>query len=154
MTSCTKSKRTSSPDAPAKCRDVENASAFETRSAPNLARCYPRSLPSISEIPCLDSGTSSIDYRLMSNVSREKSFNSGCVIRSTRQCNSNRLSATSGRYESEIITARWHRSTAISSSGFGLAPTKNTTTSSGNCGSWLAIRASSRPTHRSPRESL
>ena len=43
MTSCTKSKRTSSPDAPAKCRDVENASAFETRSAPNLARCYPRS---------------------------------------------------------------------------------------------------------------
>ncbi len=43
MTSCAKWKRTSSPDAPAKCRDVENASAFETRSAPNLARCYPRS---------------------------------------------------------------------------------------------------------------
>src|SRR5206468_11070443 len=30
-------------DACGKCRDVENASAFETRSAPNLARCYPRS---------------------------------------------------------------------------------------------------------------
>ena len=44
MTSCTKSKKTLSPDAPAKCRDVENASAFETRSAPNLARCYSRSL--------------------------------------------------------------------------------------------------------------
>ena len=31
MTSCTKSKRTSSPDAPAKCRDVENVSAFLAR---------------------------------------------------------------------------------------------------------------------------
>ena len=43
MMFCAKWKRTSSPDAPAKCRDVQNASAFETHSAPNLARCYPRS---------------------------------------------------------------------------------------------------------------
>jgi hypothetical protein len=38
---------------------------------------------------------SSIDYRLMFNVSREKSFNFGCVIRFTLQCSSNRLSETS-----------------------------------------------------------
>ena len=43
MTFCEKWKRTSKQDAFAKCRDVQNASAFETHSAPNLARCYPRS---------------------------------------------------------------------------------------------------------------
>ena len=109
MTSCTKSKRTSSPDAPAKCRDVENASAF-------LARVQS-------------------DYRLMSNVSREKSFNFGCVIRFTLQCSSSRLSETSGQYESEITIALLRRNTAISSSGFGSARTKTTTTSSSSCGS-------------------
>ncbi len=71
MTSCTKSKRTSSPDAPAKCRDVENASAF-------LARV--QSLP--AHVQC----------------SREKSFNFGCVIHFTLQCSSSRLSETSGQY--------------------------------------------------------
>src|SRR5436190_19184133 len=40
---CTKSRKTLKRDACGKCRDVENASAFETHSAPNLARCYPRS---------------------------------------------------------------------------------------------------------------
>jgi hypothetical protein len=85
-------------------------------------------LPSISEIPSLDSGTSSIDYRLMSNVSREKSFNFGCVIRFTLQCSSSRLSETSGQYESEITIALLRRNTAISSSGFGSARKKTTTT--------------------------
>ena len=74
----------------------------------------------------------------MSNVSREKSFNFGCVIRFTLQCNSSRLSETSGQVESEITIALLHRNTAISSSGFGSAPTKITTISSGSCGSrWL-----------------
>ena len=107
-------------------------------------------LPSISEIPSLDSGMSSTDYQLMSNVSHEKSFNSGCVIRSTRQCSSNRLSEMSGSCESEITIALLRRNTAISSSGFGSAPTKNTTTSSGNGGSRLATQASSRRNRRLP----
>ena len=34
----------------------------------------------------------------MSNVSREKSFNFGCVIRFTLQCSSSRLPETSGQY--------------------------------------------------------
>jgi hypothetical protein len=71
---------------------------------------------------------SSIDYRLTSNVSREKSFNFGCVIRFTRQCSSNRLPEMSGPYESAIIIVLLHKSTAISSSGFGSVRTKITTT--------------------------
>ena len=62
----------------------------------------------------------------MSNVSREKSFNFGCVIRFTLQCSSSRLSETSGQYESEITIALLRRNTAISSSGFGSARTKTT----------------------------
>jgi hypothetical protein len=76
---------------------------------------------------------SSTDYRLTSNVSRAKSFNFGCVIRSTRQCSSNRLSEMSGPYESAITIALLRRNTAISSSGFGSARAKNTTISSENC---------------------
>ena len=76
---------------------------------------------------------SSTDYRLTSNVSRERSFNSGCVIRSTRQRSSNRLSEMSGQFESGITIALSHRSTATSSSGFGSAPAKNTIISSGSC---------------------
>src|SRR6184192_4158884 len=91
---------------------------------------------------------SSIDYRLTSNVSREKSFNSGCAIRFTLQCSSNRLSETSGQYESEITIALLRRNTAISSSGFGSARTKTTTTSSSSCGSRWAIPAASRRSHR------
>jgi hypothetical protein len=45
------------------------------------------------------SGTSAIDYQLTSNVSREKSFNSGCVIDFIHRCSSNRSSATSARCE-------------------------------------------------------
>ena len=37
-------------------------------------------------------------------------------------------------YESEITIALSRRNTAISSSGFGSAPTKTTTTSLGSCG--------------------
>jgi hypothetical protein len=62
-------------------------------------------------------------------VSREKNFNFGCVIRFTLQCSSSRLSETSGQYESEITIALLRRNTAISSSGFGSARTKTTTTS-------------------------
>jgi len=94
------------------------------------------------------SGMSSTDYRLTSNVSREKSFNSGCVIRSTRQCSSNRSSEMSGPYESAITIALLRRNTAISSSGFGSARTKTTTTSSSSCGNRWAIRAASRRSHR------
>jgi hypothetical protein len=72
---------------------------------------------------------SSTDYQLMSNVSREKSFNFGCVIRFTLQCSSSRLSETSGQHESEITIALLRRNTAISSSGFGSARTKTTTAS-------------------------
>jgi hypothetical protein len=78
---------------------------------------------------------SSTDFRLTSNVSREKSFNFGCVIRFTRQRSSNCFLEMSGQYESEITIALLHRSTAMSSSGFGLARTKTTTTSSSSCGS-------------------
>jgi len=60
---------------------------------------------------------SSTDYRLTSNVSREKSFNSGCVIRSTPQCNSSRLSGTFGRCESAIIIVPSRRGMTILSSG-------------------------------------
>jgi hypothetical protein len=49
----------------------------------------------------------------MSNVSREKSLNFGCVIRFTLQCSSSRLSETSGQYESEITIALLRRNTAI-----------------------------------------
>jgi predicted RNase H-like HicB family nuclease len=59
----------------------------------------------------------------MSNVSREKSFNFGCVIRFTLQCSSSRLSETSGQCASAITIALLHRNTAISSSGFGSART-------------------------------
>jgi len=62
---------------------------------------------------------SSTDYWVTSNVSREKSFNFGCVIRFTLQCSSSRLSETSGQYESEITIALLPKSTAISWSGFG-----------------------------------
>jgi len=65
----------------------------------------------------------------MSNVSREKSFNFGCVIRSTLQCSSSRLSETFGQRESGITIVLLPKSTAISSSGFGSAHTKTTTTS-------------------------
>jgi len=72
---------------------------------------------------------SSTDYRLTSNVSREKSFNFGCVIRFTRQCSSNRLLETSGPSESAIIIVLLRRNTAMSLSGFGSAHMKTTTTS-------------------------
>ena len=78
---------------------------------------------------------SSIDYQLMSNVSREKSFGFGCVIRFTRQCNSSRSSERLVSVESGITIALLRRNTEISSSGFGSARTKITTISSGNCGS-------------------
>jgi len=45
----------------------------------------------------------------MSNVSLEKSFNFGCVIRSTRQRSSSRLSETSGPCESAITIAPLRR---------------------------------------------
>jgi len=85
-------------------------------------------LPSISEIPSLDSGTISTGYPFTSNVSREKSFNFGCVIRSILQCSSSRLSGISGQFESEITIALLRKSTAISLSGFGSARTKTTPT--------------------------
>ena len=46
-------------------------------------------------------GTSSIDYRLTSNVSCEKSFNCGFVTRSIHLCSSSHLSETFGQFESE-----------------------------------------------------
>jgi hypothetical protein len=65
----------------------------------------------------------------MSNVSREKSFNFGCVIRFTLQRSSSRLSETSGQFGSEITIGLWRDVIAISLSGFGSARTKTTTTS-------------------------
>ncbi len=140
MTFCEKLKMTLKQDGFAKCREIKNASAFETRSAPNLARCYLAALPSISEIPSLDSGTSSTDYRLTSNVWREKTFNSGYAIHSTHRCSSNRFSVTSGQSDSAIIIVRWRVVTANGSFGFGSARTKNITISLSNCGSRLATR--------------
>jgi hypothetical protein len=55
----------------------------------------------------------------MSNVSRAKSFGSGFVILFIRRCNSSHSSAMSGQFEPGITTALLHRSTEISSSGFG-----------------------------------
>ena len=128
MTFCAKSKMTSKQDGFAKCREIENASAFLGIS-------------------------SSIDYRLTSNVSREKSFNSGYAIHSIHRCSSNRLSVTFGQSESEIITVLWRVVTANWSFGFGSAHTKNITISLSNCDSRLATQQDS-PILRSPPESL
>ena len=42
----------------------------------------------------------------MSNVSREKSFTFGCVIRFTLQCSSSRLSGTSGQLQNRRSLSR------------------------------------------------
>jgi hypothetical protein len=123
------------PDVFAKCREVQNASAFETRSAPNLARCYPRSFAFYLGNPFPRFWHEFNRLRLMSNVSREKSFTFGCVIRFTLQCSSSRLSGTSGQFESEIIIGLCRDVIAISLYGFGSARTKTTTTSSSSCSS-------------------
>src|SRR5438309_8482151 len=154
MMFCAKWKRTSKQDAFAKCREVANASAFETRSAPNLARCYPRSFTFYLGNP----------FRRFWQEFNRLPAHVQCLAREKFQLwlrdpfhPSMQFKPLVGNVWSVRIGDHYRavaQSTAISSSGFGLAPTKNTTISSGNCGSWLAIRASSRPTHRSPRESL
>jgi hypothetical protein len=120
---------TSRQDRPAKCRDIENASAFETRSAPALARCYPRSFTFYLGNPFPRFWSEFNRLPGTSNVSREKSFNFGCVIRFTRQCSSSRSSETSGQSESEIIIVLSRVVTEILLSGFGSVRTKTTTIS-------------------------
>ncbi len=77
----------------------------------------------------------------MSNVSCEKSFNYGFVIHFILHCSSSHLSETSGRCESAITIAPSHRSTAISSFGFGSARTKTTTISSSSYAKTSRVRA-------------
>ena len=71
-----------------------------------------------------------MDYQRTCSVSPEKSSKSGRAIRFIRRCNSNRLSATFGQFESVTIIALSRVDMVILSCGFGSARTRNTTISS------------------------
>src|SRR5207253_9201855 len=78
------------------------------------------------------SGTGSIDYQLMSNVSLERNFNSGCAIRSILQCSSSHLPETCGRCESVITIELFAQKRGDGVVWFGSGRTRSTTTLSGS----------------------